>query len=126
MLNLTLAADGSAPLAILSPLALFERQCVIMGVDPMDNAQRELLKKFFFAGMELAPVEAGAASARYEARDKQPLPAAPDVDKNLREAARKLISVRGRLSPELNYAALVRAYDTAADAHGESPAKSTV
>jgi hypothetical protein len=56
--NHTPAATLPAPLDILSPMALFERQCVASGVDADARALRAMLHDFFTAGMEAGKREA--------------------------------------------------------------------
>lgn len=75
---------GRAP-AILSPQALFERQCVLMDVT-CDPVQRKLLEHFFFAGMEAATPAAGPAQ----------VPPAHLVDDGF-DAARSLRQLRTNL-----------------------------
>ena len=142
------AEDSSAPLAILSTMALFERQCVKSGVEGDARALRALLRSFFDAGMEAGKREtlrparqpanpdqfahAGQNSALADLGEigfnpeqvtaaLERTSASPDVrvDAALREAVRCLIVVRGRLSTEINYKGMVDAYDAAVRVHGK-------
>jgi hypothetical protein len=63
MLTDTPMPEQAAPLAILSPLALFERECTQRQV-PFDVAQRALLQQFFFAGMAAAAGQAATPPRR--------------------------------------------------------------
>lgn len=140
------AAESSAPLTILSPMALFERQCVQSGVDADARALRALLRSFFDAGMDAGNREATCPARRATNPDQfahghqdgafaalgeigfdpervkamlERTSASPNVDASLREAVRCLIVVRGRLSTEINYKGMVEAYDAAVRVHGK-------
>lgn len=132
------ASESSVPLDILSPMALFERQCVQSGVNADARALRVMLHNFFEAGREAGKREATAPVRRPANPDQfahgtqngvtEHMPvaiertsASPDVrvDAALREAVRCLIVVRGRLSTEINYKGMVEAYDAAVRVHGK-------